>query len=408
MAESGPAASSASRPGAAGLAEPEPDWLSERRRQGASLASELALPDAKQKGWEFTDLAGLDLDAYEPANGTVNLEAGGAADAGAIVLPLDAALAERPDALREHLGSLVSIEDPFVARNDAAWEAGVLVYVPSGVHVPEPIEVSAVQGAAGSTLHWRTLIVLEEGAEAEVWEGYGSEDSELDAVLNSVVELRVGDEARLRYVCKQDISEQSWIFATQRAEVGRDGSLDWTALGFGSARGKVRMETKLAGQGSEARVTGAYAGGGSQHLDFDTTQEHAAPNTFSDLAFRGVLADRGTAVWRGMIRVDPGAQQTDAFQESRNLLLSTKAHADAIPGLEIEANDVRCTHAAAVAQIDREQLHYLRARGLDEGTARRLIIEAFLEALVERLGEGRLRDEISAALEERLGELLGS
>ena len=245
--------------------------------------------------------------------------------------------------------------------------------------------------------------MLEDGAEAEVWESYGSEDPELDAVLNSVVELRVGDGARLRYVCKQDISEQSWIFATQRAEVGRDGSLDWTALGFGSARGKVRMETKLAGQGSEARVTGAYAGGGSQHLDFDTTQEHAAPNTFSDLAFRGVLADRGTAVWRGMIRVDPGAQQTDAFQESRNLLLSTKAHADAIPGLEIEANDVRCTHAAAVAQIDREQLHYLRARGLDEETARRLIIEAFLEALVERLGEGRLRDEISGALEKRLG-----
>jgi Fe-S cluster assembly protein SufD len=295
-----------------------------------------------------------------------------------------------------------------VARNDAGWESGVLVYVPSGVRVTEPIEISAVQAAAGSTLHWRTLIVLEEGAEAEVWESYGSEDDELDSILNSVVELRVGDAAKLRYVCKQEISEASWIFATQRAEVGRDGSLDWTALGFGSARGKVRMETKLAGPGSEARVTGAYAGRGTQHLDFDTTQEHAAPNTFSDLAFRGVLADRGTAVWRGMIRVDPGAQQTDAFQESRNLLLSTKAHADAIPGLEIEANDVRCTHAAAVAQIDREQLYYLRARGLDEETARSLIIEAFLEALVERLGEGRLRDEVSEALERRLGELLDS
>ena len=124
------------------------------------------------------------------------------------------------------------------------------------------------------------------------------------------------------------------------------------------------METRLAGQGSSARVTGAYAGNGSQHLDFDTTQEHAAPNTTSDLAFRGVLEESATAVWRGMIRVDPGAQQTDAFQESRNLLLSKSAHADAIPGLEIEANDVRCTHAAAVAQIDPEQLHYLRSHGL--------------------------------------------
>jgi Fe-S cluster assembly protein SufD len=196
------------------------------------------------------------------------------------------------------------------------------------------------------------------------------------------------------------------VFASQRAEVERDGSLDWTALGFGSARGKVRMETKLAGPGSEARVTGAYVGGGTQHLDFDTKQEHAAPNTVSDLAFRGVLADRSTAVWRGMIRVDPGAQQTDAFQESRNLLLSTKAHADAIPGLEIEANDVRCTHAAAVAQVDRDQLFYLRSRGLDEEAAKALIVEAFLEALVERLAEGRVREEVSAALERRLGEVL--
>jgi Fe-S cluster assembly protein SufD len=384
----------------------EPDWLSERRRKGASLASELPLPHAKTKGWEFTDLAGLDLDAYEPAPGSVSFEDGGAAEAGALVLPLEVALSERGETVREHLGELVSIEDPFVARNDAGWESGVLVYVPSGVKVPEPIEISAIQAQAGTALHWRTLIVLEQGAEAEVWESYESEDDEQDGLLNAVVELRVGDAARLRYVCRQEISKGSWIFATQRAEVGRDGSLDWTALGFGSARGKVRMETKLAGQGAEARVTGAYAGGGRQHLDFDTTQEHAAPNTTSDLAFRGVLADRGTAVWRGMIRVDPGAQQTDAFQESRNLLISTKAHADAIPGLEIEANDVRCTHAAAVAQIDREQLYYLRARGLDEETAKRLIIEAFLQALVERLAEGRLRDEVSGALERRLGEIL--
>jgi Fe-S cluster assembly protein SufD len=387
-------------------ARAEPEWLTKRRRKGASLASELALPDPKKKGWEFTDLAGLDLDAYEPAAGAVRLEDGGAAEAGALVLPLEVALAERGETLREHLGSLVSIEDPFVARNDASWESGVLVYVPSGVQVPEPIEISAIQSAAGTALNWRTLIVLEEGAEAEVWEDYGSDDDELDALLNAVVELRVGNAAHLRYVCKQEISKGSWVFASQRAEVGRDGSLDWTALGFGSARGKVRMETKLAGQGAEARVTGAYVGGGRQHLDYDTTQEHAAPNTTSDLAFRGVLADRSTAVWRGMIRVDPDAQRTDAFQESRNLLLSTKAHADAIPGLEIEANDVRCTHAAAVAQIDRDQLFYLRSRGLDEETAKQLIVEAFLEALVERLAEGKVREEVSGALERRLGEIL--
>ena len=208
--------------------------------------------------------------------------------------------------------------------------------------------------------------MLEEGAEAEVWEHWSSPDDEVDAVLNSVVELSVGQAATLRYVNTQDISEKSWIFATQRAQVERDGRLDWAALGFGSGRGKVRMDTKLAGPGSEARVTGGYAGGPGQHLDYDTTQEHAAPNTNSDLAFRGVLAKGSTAVWRGMIKVDPGAQQTDAFQESRNLLLSPEAHADAIPGLEILADDVRCTHAAAIAQVDKEQLFYLTSRGLDE------------------------------------------
>ncbi len=164
-------------------------------------------------------------------------------------------------------------------------------------------------------------------------------------MFNVVAELVVGDDARLRYVCGQDLSERSWIFGAQRAEVGRDGRLDWVALGFGSARGHVRMETRLGGEGADARVTGAYATHGRQHIDFDTTQEHAAPNTTSDLAFRGVLQGRSSAVWKGNIIVDPGAQKTDAFQESRNLLLSKRAHADAIPGLEIQANDVRCTHA---------------------------------------------------------------
>jgi Fe-S cluster assembly protein SufD len=270
----------------------------------------------------------------------------------------------------------------------------------------EPIRTELPLDEDGVGVAWRTLIVLEEGAEAEVWEHARSAGDETDALLNSVVELHVGQAATLRYVSTQDISERAWIFATQRAQVERDGRLDWTALGFGSARGKVRMETNLAGPGSEARVTGGYAGGPGQHLDYDTTQEHAAPNTFSDLAFRGVLAAGATAVWRGMIRVDPGAQGTDAFQESRNLLLSPDAHADAIPGLEIEADDVRCTHAAAIAQIDRDQLFYLTSRGLDPAEAKSLIIEGFLESLVERLPEGTVREEISAALAERLGEIL--
>jgi Fe-S cluster assembly protein SufD len=380
----------------------EPAWLEERRRQGSALTETLPLPDARAKGWEFTDLASLDLDSYTAADAAVEVSGG----EGATVVSLAEAVETHAALLQEKLGSLVGIEDPFVARNEAGWRDGVLVHVPRGVRVAEPIRIEVPVDRDGAAIGWRTLVVLEEGAEAEVWEHWSSPNDEVDGLLNSVVELSVGQAATLRYVNTQDISEHAWIFATQRAQVERDGRLDWAALGFGSSRGKVRMETKLAGPGSEARVTGGYAGGPGQHLDFDTIQEHAAPNTNSDLAFRGVLAAGSTAVWRGMIKVDPGAQQTDAFQESRNLLLSPEAHADSIPGLEILADDVRCTHAAAIAQIDRDQLFYLTSRGLDPAAAKSLIIEGFLESLVERLAEGPVRDEISAALEKRLAEIL--
>jgi Fe-S cluster assembly protein SufD len=395
------------------------------------------LPTEKTPGWEFTDLSGLDLDSFadapegdasarERADAVLNPPEGGPALVqvdGSVVEapasngageelpaePLVASLAdarERYPALGDRIGSLADSEDPFVARNDAAWRGGALVYVPAGKRLEAPVQLSAVRDAEGAALFYRTLIVLEEGAEAEVWEQWLSTARDADGLFNTVTELQVGPGANLSYVSAQGLGERSWLFANQRAEVGRDANLDWIALGFGSARGKVRMETKLAGKGSSARVTGAYAGNGSQHLDFDTRQEHAAPATTSDLAFRGVLDDTATAVWRGMIRVDPGAQKTDAFQESRNLILSKQAHADAIPGLEIEADDVRCTHAAAVAQIDAEQLHYLRSHGLHESEARSLIIEGFLEALVDRLG-GDARTAVSVALERRLGEILG-
>jgi Fe-S cluster assembly protein SufD len=280
--------------------------------------------------------------------------------------------------------------------------------VPRGVVVEAPILLSAIQSAAQTELARRTLVVLDEGAQAEVWEQQLSGAEDLDAVFNTVVELVVGAGARLRFICGQGLSERSWIFGTHRAEVARDGSLDWVALGFGSARGRVRMETRLGGPGAEARVTGAYASRGRQHIDFDTTQEHAAPNTTSDLAFRGVLSGRSSAVWKGNIIVDPGAQKTDAFQESRNLLISKRAHADAIPGLEIQANDVRCTHAAAVAQVDADQLFYLRSHGLPEPIAKRLVIEGFLSALVERFEQGPVRERLAAALEQRLDAVLES
>ena len=359
-------------------------------------------------GWEFTPIDKLDLDAYPVARGGTAPSSFGLDEAppeGAIVLPLAQAAEEHADLVERHLGSVVRSDTAFVARNSAYWTDGTFVYVPRGVTVETPIVISTAHQQAGTALHWRLLVVLEEGAQASVWH---ESSSASDGLVNGVVELVVGQSARLRFVDLQDLEESTWVFGTQRATVERDASLDWITLGFGSANGKVFQETQLAGPGAHGTVTGAYATRGRQHLDFDTLQEHAAPDTTSDLAFRGILAERSSAVWRGMIKVDPGAQRTDAFQESRNLLLSKRAHADAIPGLEILANDVRCTHAAAIAQLDLEQLFYLRSHGLSESDAQRLVIEGFLQALVERFEEGPVREAVGAALERRLEAVLGA
>ena len=410
----------------------EPAWLTARRERAVGLQRSLPLPSFRGKpGWEFTSLKGLDLDAFgKPEALDVDASGLGIIDApagatlleqvdhvfadplemppdGVLVMSLTAAVAQHPDLVEQHFGSIVSGDDPFVARNEADWQGGAFVYVPRGVDVETPIVVTVVQSQAQTALHWRTLVVLEEGAQAEVWEQYVSTDNEQKALFSTVSELSIGANASLRYVCAQGLSEKSWIFGAQRAVIDRDGALDWIALGFGAGNGRVAMDTQLAGKGSDAKVTGAYATHGRQHLDYATTQEHAAPNTTSDLAFRGILDGRSNTVWSGMIKVDPGAQQIDAFQESRNLLLTKTAHADSVPGLEILANDVRCTHAAAIAQIDPEQVFYLRSRGLRPDQAKRLVIEGFLEATVERFQPGFVREAVAGALERRLEAVLG-
>ncbi len=383
--------------------------LDARREAALARVATLDLPSFRgAAGWEFTPIDKLDLDGFPVARGGAGSNSFGLDEAppeGAIVMPLAQAAEEHPELVERHLGSIVDGNAPLVARNDAHWTDGTFVYVPRGVTVEAPIVISTAHEQAGSALHWRLLVVLEEDAQASVWH---ESSSAADGLVNGVVEVVVGQNARLRLVDLQDLEETTWVFGSQRAVVGRDASLDWITLGFGSANGKVFQETKLAGAGAHGSVTGAYATRGRQHVDFDTLQEHAAPDTTSDLAFRGILSDRSSAVWRGMIKVDPGAQRTDAFQESRNLLLSKRAHADAIPGLEILADDVRCTHAAAIAQIDRDQLFYLRSHGLPDASAKRLVIEGFLQALVERLEAGPVREAVGAALERRLAAVLGA
>jgi Fe-S cluster assembly protein SufD len=416
---------------ATATATTEPDWLKELRERGRSRFEELPVPHHKQKGWEFTDMSRFDPEAFpvvgaggldaRPARPAV-VEAGdhpsllavdGTVEAGAGSLPegltlttLAEAANDHAEVVRAHLGALVLGADKFAAQNTMTWNHGAFVHVAAGARIEEPVVITAIQATAGA-MPWRSLIVVEDGAEATVVEQYLSADDELEGYFNPVTEIVVGERATVNYLCVQDLSERSWILGSQRASVARDASLHWVGLGLGSGQGKLRMETDITGKGASARVTGAYVGHGSQHLDYDTTQEHAAPHTTSDLAFRGILRDRATAVWSGMIKVDPDAQRTDAFQESRNLLLSDGAHADAIPGLEIEANDVRCTHAATIARLDAEQVFYLMSRGLTRGEAERLLVGGFLQVIAGRLEDAPfLHEVVSAALERELEPVL--
>src|SRR5262249_10300793 len=266
----------------------------------------------------------------------------------------------------------------------------------------QPLYVRIANAVEGGSLFWRLLVVADPGSRFTVIEEYVSAAPELQAYSNAAVEIFVGDAAKVEYVSVQSLSRATWHFASHHAKVERDAELDWVAGGFGSAKGKVWIQNDLAGPGATSRVTGAYFADGSQHLDYDTFQEHIAPNTTSDFAFKGALRDDARAVWRGMIRVEQDAQRTNAYQENRNLLLSKTAHADSIPGLEILANDVRCTHGATLGQVDREQLFYLMARGLPRAEAERLIVRGFFQDVLDRVELEPVPEALGDALEARI------
>jgi Fe-S cluster assembly protein SufD len=300
----------------------------------------------------------------------------------------------------ERLGTLVGADDKFTAHNAASWQSGLLVRVPKGVELDQPLYVRVAGDATGATF-WRLLVVAEEGSRFSIIEEYTS-PAQAGGYSNGAVELFVEKGAKLEYVSLQNLSHETWHFATHRATVERDAELDWVAGGFGSRRGKIRIHNDLAGQGATSRVTGAYFADGSQHLDYDTFQQHHAPSTTSDFAFKGVLREQASVVWRGMIRVEEGAQKTNAYQENRNLILSPDAHADSIPGLEILANDVRCTHGATISQVDRDQLFYAMSRGLTRGDAERLIVRGFFQDVLDRIELAPVREALADALEARI------
>jgi Fe-S cluster assembly protein SufD len=376
----------------------EPAWLAGRREAARAVYESLPVPSNREEAWRFTNLRGFDPDAYTVQQATLTF-AGEVPD-GVTFGRLAELAAERPELVEPYLGSVVDEQEKFASGNAARWADGVLLHVPAGVNVEVPLRVALELTSEGSAVYHRALIVVERGARATFVEEFLST---VPGYLNVVVELIVADGATLEYVTSQNHHAETRQFGTHRGTVGRDAELDWVATALGGTKAKSRMESYLAGQGARVKVTGAYYLTGHEHIDYDTTQEHAAPNTFSDLAFKGVLDDHARAVWRGVIRVDRDAQKTDAYQENRNLLLSPDAHATPIPGLEIEANDVRCTHAAAVGQVDRAQLFYLMARGLTRADAQRLIVRGFFEDVLERIGSDDVRRSIADAIDARIG-----
>ena len=374
----------------------------------------LPFPTKSDEHWRFTDLAGFDPDSFV-ANGATEIAAPDTLldiDAAGIAVVSEAGIRIEwaAEGIRfepltdEHplLYSLVGSDEKFAAHNAALWQHGLLVHVPKGVVVEKPLYVRIANAVDGGSLFWRLLIVAEPESRFTVIEEYASTSPDLSGYSNAAVEIVVEQGARVEYVSLQNLSQGTFHFASHHAKVGRDAELDWVTGGFGSGKGKVRIQNDLAGPGATSRVTGAYFADAKQHLDFDTFQEHIAPNTTSDFAFKGALHDEATAVWRGMIRVEEGAQKTNAYQENRNLLLSKTAHADSIPGLEIMANDVRCTHGATLGQVDREQLFYLMARGLSRQEAERMIVRGFFQDVLDRVELEPVRAALGAALEARI------
>ena len=383
------------------------------REQALERYRALPLPSTSDEHWRFTNLRGFDPEAFS-VNGAqavsggermLEIDAAGVAEAtegGIEIVRAPEGITFAPLEAHERLGTLVEASDKLTAHNAALWRHGLLVHVPAGVELEKPLYVRTGNSTPGGAHFWRLLVVAEKGARFTLIEEHASASPDLESYSNAVSEIFVEEGAKLEFVSIQNLSHETWHFATHRATVARDAELDWVAGGFGSRKGKVTIENDLAGSGATSRVTGAYFADGEQHLDYDTLQSHLAPNTTSDFAFKGVLRDKATAVWRGMIKVAKDAQRTNAYQENRNLLLSPDAHADSIPGLEILANDVRCTHGATISQVNRDELFYCMARGLSKEEAQLLIVRGFYQEIFDRIELEPVRDALQSVLEARL------
>ena len=423
------------------LTKAEPAWVREGRERAWSVYEQTPMPNTRLEEWRYTDLnrllqlASLRLPEVEVGLGSASTwpdrlretteqdrEAAGhivlidgrvvhadidpaLAEQGVILDSLHEALTLHPELVKEHLGSAVSAEDgKLEALNMALWADGIFVYVPSAVRLDLPIRVTRWISQAGAAYFSRVLIVAEAQSQVSYVDEVVSDDFDTQTLKSSAVELVAGDGAVLQYVTVQRAGSGVFVHSAQRTLAERDARIDTLNVGLGGSVHRVDLNAKLLGPGANSEMLGLYFGDGNQHFDFNTSQDHTEPNTGSDLLYKGALDGASRAVFRGIIRVLPGAQRTDAYQTNRNLLLSSGARADSLPNLEIEADDVKCSHGATIGELDTEAKFYLMSRGLDKVQAERLVVLGFLGEVLSRLPLGGVIEKVTDAIEELLSQ----
>ncbi|GER80335.1 MAG: Fe-S cluster assembly protein SufD [Anaerolineae bacterium] len=405
--------------------------LASFRTSAWSAYRSLSLPQTTDEAWRRTDLrlfpapdfkipapgahedfASVPNELLKPLvgdqhGGQITLLAGGSqvfledalAKQGVVFTDFRTAEKDHPDLLAKLIGQIVKPEDgKFAALASALSQNGVLLYVPKNVHVEAPLH-SVLWGPGADLAYFSHLIVyVDDGASATYVHEAASPDEPGHAMHAGVVEIHVGADANLRFVELQSWGRGVWNFSHERARVERGANLDWIFGAVGSRLTKNFSDLDLVGEGAVGRMSGFYFTDGNQHLDHDTQQNHYAPRTTSDLLFKGALKGKSRSVWQGMIYVAPGAQKTDGYQANRNIILSEEARADSIPGLEILADDVRCTHGATVGKLEQEPLFYLKSRGLPQAEAERLVVEGFFDPIMQRIPFEGVRERFQQAI----------
>ena len=321
------------------------------------------------------------------------------ASKGVVFEDLATAQARHPQVLERILGQTVNAEEgKFAALAAALASTGILLYVPKNVIVDQPLHSILWGPGAGLAYFSHILVFVDEGASVTYMHESASPTEGGDALHAGVVEIKVMTGGSLRFVELQSWGKHVWNFTHERVRLERDAKLDWIFGAIGSKLTKNFSELDLAGEGSSGRMSGFYFTEGTQHLDHDTQQNHLAPHTTSDLLFKGALKGKSRSVWQGMIYVAKGAQKTDGYQANRNIVLEEGAHADSIPGLEILADDVRCTHGATVGKLEQEPLFYLKSRGIPQVEAARLVVEGFFDPIMQRIPFEGVRERFQQSI----------